>query len=137
MPELTARRKTDRQAMALQVIDLADEYRFAAWYKPEQPGTRRATVDLEFPRGLKLTVKFDASPGGTDPDTYVLNWHGVVEGTRLDPCWFGSVNPYHGHKATDVARGFEALQDLLRQRFASVRDDYAFITSGGSDALDS
>lgn len=130
MPELTARRKADRAVMARRVADLAGEYGLTAW---ETSSPRCRGVEVSGPHGLKVTVRFDAGPGRADPDTYVLNWHGVEEGTRLDPCWFGSVNPYYGHKATDVARGFEALQDLLRQRFASVRDDYAFITSGGSD----
>jgi hypothetical protein len=39
----------------------------------------------------------------------------------------GSVNPYHGHKATDVARGFRALYWLLERRFASIADGSAFV----------
>lgn len=119
----SAARKGDRAAMALQVVDLAGEYQLAAWYIPEVKGTRRAYADLQCPRGLKLTVKFDG--GSQDPDTYVLSWYGV-EGARLRPGKFGSVNSYHGHKATDVAHGFAELLDLLRRRFASIRDDSAF-----------
>lgn len=124
---LTARRKDHRLTMALQVVDLAGEYRFAAWQRPEKPGTRRTDVDIACPRGLKVTVRFDGANG---PDTYVLSWHGVEEGTRLHWGMFGNVNPCHGHKATDVATGFAQLLRTLRERFAAIRDDSAFITEG-------
>lgn len=124
---LTARRRADRAFMARQVVDLADEYKLAAWHKPEQPGTKRTDVDLECPRGLKVTVRFDGSRHATGPDTYVLSWHGVEDGTRLHPYRFSCVNPHHGHKATDVVTGFAALLRLLRERFAAIRDDSAFI----------
>lgn len=129
MAELSARRKADRAAMAHRVVDLADEYQLAAWHRPEAEGSRRTSVDLECPRGLKLTVTFDGDTRWNGPDVYVLSWYGVEDGTRLHPGMFRDVNPYHGHKATDVARGFADLEWTLRERFAVIRDDSAFVVS--------
>jgi hypothetical protein len=128
--ELTARRKADRAEMARQVAALAGEYGLAARYEPEQAGTRRASVDLAGPYGLKLTVTFDAN-GANGPDTYVLSWHGVEDGWRLSRARFSRVNEHHGHKATDVARGFGALYDLLLVRFTDIADGSAFIAEAG------
>jgi hypothetical protein len=130
MTELTERRKADRLAMALQVVDLAGEYKLAAWHRPEQDGTRRTDVDLLCPHGLAVTVRFRGSSPQREPDTYVLSWYGVEEGTRLHPGMFGNVNPCYGHKATDVAHGFAQLLRILRERFAVIRDGSAFITEG-------
>jgi hypothetical protein len=128
---LTSRRKAERAEMARQVVDLAREHGLTAEHKSEQPGTRRTAVYLAGPHGLKLTVEFDGAArnglGQSASDVYVLSWHGVNECARLDPSWFGSVNPYHGHKATDVAHGFEALMRVLRVRFAAIAGGYAFI----------
>lgn len=127
MSDLTAARKADRETMAHRVVDLASEYRLAAWHRPEEAGTRRTSVDLASPHGLKLTVTFDGSTRELHRDVYVLSWYGVEDGTRLHPGMFGNVNPYHGHKATDVARGFAQLERTLRERFAVIRDGSAFV----------
>jgi hypothetical protein len=129
VPELTARRKVDRAAMACQVADLAGEYGLTAEYQPEQPGTRQVSVALAGPHGLKLTVNFDGRSGACLPDVYVLSWHGVEDGTRLHWGVFGHVNPHHGHKATDVATGFAQLLRILRERFAVIADGSAFIVA--------
>jgi hypothetical protein len=122
---MSAKRKADRDAMASQVAALAVEFGLTAVHRIEEPGTRRTSVDLEAPHGLRLTVKFDATLYA--PDTYVLNWHGVHEGTRLHPGMFGIVNSFHGHKATDVPRGFAQLLRILRERFAVIADGSAFV----------
>lgn len=126
--ELTERRKADRVKMAAALVDLASAYQFAAHAEPEQPGTRRAAVRLEFPRGLRLTVDFDGAKRIQRPDVYVLSWHGVDDGVRLHPGMFGNVNRHYGHKATDVAHGFDQLLRILQERFRCIRDDSAFIT---------
>jgi hypothetical protein len=120
---LSARRKGDRQVMALRLVNLTGEYKLVANWIPEVKGSRRTHVDIEGPHGLKLSVRFDGN--GSDPDTYVLSWHGV-EDVRLAPGKFYSVNKFHGHKATDVAYGWAQLMNLLRRRFAAVRDGSAF-----------
>lgn len=127
---LTERRKADRAIMALQVVDLASEYGLAAWHRPEQPGTRHTSVDLAGPHGLKLTVHFYGITPFKAADTYVLSWHGTEDGWRLNPGTFGNVNSYHGHKATDVAHGFDALIAMLARRQASMADGSAFIQEG-------
>jgi hypothetical protein len=126
VPELSARRKADRAAMASQVAILAGGYGLLT--RPVS-GPRMRGTEVSAPHGLKVTVKFDAN-NASGPDTYVLSWHGVEEGTRLDPCWFARVNPYHGHKATDVVQGFGPLVRLLRVRFAAIADGYAFTLAG-------
>ena len=123
---MSAKRKADRGAMASQVAALAVEYGLTAVHRIEEPGTRRTSVDLSGPHGLRLTVKFDATLYA--PDTYLLSWHGVDEGTRLPPGMFGIVNSFHGHKATDVPRGFEQLTRILRERFTVIADGSAFVT---------
>lgn len=124
---LSATRKADRGVMALRLVDLAEDYRLAAWFRAEQPGTRRTSVDVAAGRGLKLTVTFRGR--SADPDLFVLSWHGVEPGWRLNPGRFSSVNIYHGHKATDIVRGFTALEALLRLRFAAIADGSAFVAN--------
>jgi hypothetical protein len=124
VPELTARRKADREAMAAQVAQLAAQHGITARAFIGR-GPRCVGVDLDGPHGLKVTVEFDGT--SDHPDIWVLSWHGVDDGWQLDPCWFGHVNQYHGHKATDVVHGFEALMRMLCVRFAAIADGYAFI----------
>jgi hypothetical protein len=129
---LTERRKADRAIMAHRVVDLASEYGLAAWHRPELPGSRETPVDLAGPHGLRTTVRFRGDSPQPEPDTYVLSWYGVDHpvpdsGIRLNPDRFGDVNPHHGCKATDVARGFHSLIALLAVRFASIKDGTAFI----------
>jgi hypothetical protein len=118
--------------MALRIVDLAGEYKFSARVHPGIYGPRHLAVDIEFPHGLKLTVNFDGSNRGAGPDVYVLSWHvdpWDEDSTRLHPGMFGNVNSFHGHKATDVARGFAQLTRILRERFAVIRDGSAFTCS--------
>jgi hypothetical protein len=124
--ELSARRKADRLAMCAQVSQLAGLHGITARGALCR-GRRAVAVDLTGPHGLSLTVRFDGTSPGTD--TFVLNWHGVDEGTRLRPGKFADVNPYHGRKATDVAHGFAELLAVLRTRFESIRDGSAFIVT--------
>lgn len=125
---LSARRKADRGDMAQQVIDLASEYGLTVTAFPEQAGSRRASVSVgSITYGLRVAVKFDGQ--AADPDIYVLSWFGVKDGWRLHPGMFGNVNSFHGHKATDVARGFAQLLRILRERFTVIADGSAFITA--------
>ena len=123
--QMSARSKADRGAMASQVAALAVEFGLTAVHRIEEPGTRRTSVDLAGPHGLRLTVKFDGA--GPDPNIYVLSWHGVDAGYLLSPDRFSHVNPHHGRKATDVAHGATALLDRLRIRFAAIADGSAFV----------
>lgn len=116
----TEKRKADRQAMAEAVITLAEQNNYSGKVSELD---RRLVVELTFYNGLQLMMAFDGLRG---LDTYVLSWHGVVEGIRLNEAKFGSVNAYHGHKATDFAYGFPGLMDLLGRRIASIKDGSAF-----------
>jgi hypothetical protein len=128
MSELTERRKTDRAVMAGHVEGLARSHGLQAAVVPEAPGTRHTRVVIAGPHGLSLTVHFWGSTPFKTADTYVLSWHGVETGWRLFPPVFGgSVNPYHGHKATDTAHGFAQLHYLLTRRFAAIADGTAFV----------
>jgi hypothetical protein len=127
---LTARRRADRSEMAQAVCFLLGEYRqLTGTLRPEQDGSRKTSVEIEGPHGLKVTVHFDGA-GANGPDTYVLSWHGVEDGVRLHWGMFGNVNRCHGCKATDVATGFAQLLRILRERFAVIADGSAFITEG-------
>ena len=128
--ELTSRRKADRAVMAGRIADLAREYGLAVVALPEQAATRKMSVAVGGPYGLRLTVDFDGASSGPGLDVYVLNWHGL-RGARFNRRRLVRVNPYHGHKATDVVYGFDELYGLLRPRFASVADGSAFILPRG------
>jgi hypothetical protein len=129
---MTERRKADRAVMAGKVAALAAEHGLQAEVRPaEEPLTRATFVDLVGPHGLRLTVSFQGRSPHTQPDTYVLSWYGVEDGWRLSPDAFGDVNPYHGHKATDVARSFPHLRALLRDRFETIADGTAFVQAAG------
>jgi hypothetical protein len=124
---LTERRKADRAIMAGTVAELARQYELSALVTGEQHGSRQTSVELTGPHGLKLAVRFRGNTPQSAPDTYVLSWHGVKAPWQLWPGTFGDVNPYHGCKATDVARGFDALLWLLERRFTAIADGSAFI----------
>ena len=134
-PALTERRKADRAKMAAQVAGLAAEHGIAARIvSGEHQRPRAMFVNLEGPHGLRLTVAFDGSNPQREADTYVLSWHGVERGWRLDPHRFGRVNPYHGHKATDVAHGFGALLAMLGRRFETIAGGTAYIAAPGTSS---
>lgn len=124
MTELTERRKADRARMAGAVAELARTHGLGVMVYPELPGTRRCSVDLHGPHGLGLTVSFDGASPQPVADTYVLSWHGSSR--RLRQAAFGSVNRHHGHKATDVARGFPELAALLARRLSAIAGGSAF-----------
>jgi hypothetical protein len=128
VPELTVRRAADRAAMASQVAILAGRHGLLT--RPVS-GPRMRGIEVSAPHGLQVTVKFEGS-GPLAPDTYLLSWHGVEEGTRLHPGMFNQVNPYHGHKATDVATGFEQLTRILRERFTVIANGSAFVSTASS-----
>jgi hypothetical protein len=124
---LTERRKADRALMAGTVAELAVMHGLSAVVTGEQHVSRQTSVELAGPHGLKTAVRFRGNTPQSAPDTYVLSWHGVKAPWQLWPGAFGDVNPYHGTKATDVARGFDALLGLLERRFAAIADGSAFI----------
>jgi hypothetical protein len=121
---LTERHKADRALMAGTVAELAREHGLTAWVTGEQHGSRRTSVGLAGPHGLKLAMYFDGK--SPQPDSYVLSWYGTEDGWRLNPGAFGNVNRFHGHKATDVAYDFNALVTKLGRRFAAIADGSAF-----------
>jgi hypothetical protein len=123
MTELTARRKADRAKIVKAVTDLAAEYGYPAEAEPERD--RCVTMYVRGPHGLSLMTMIGYS--GCDPDTYLIHWHGVERGFRLNPRVFNGVNPYHGCKATDSAFSAQHLTEILRRRFEAIRDDSAFI----------
>lgn len=124
---LTERRKADRAKMAGHIAELARQYGIGNLTTAEQHGSRQVSVDLAGPHGLKTTIQFRGNSPHSQPDTYVLSWHGVEDGWQLSPDTFGHVNPCHGHKATDVIRGFRPLLAALRWRFEDITDGSAFI----------
>jgi hypothetical protein len=132
---LTGRRKADRATMAAQVARLAAGHGIAARVTSgEHQRPRAMFVDLEGPHGLRLSVAFNGDSPRSEPDTYVLSWHGVADGWRLSASAFAHVNPYRGHKATDVAHGFTDLYCLLSQRLMAIADGSVFIPAAQEGA---
>jgi hypothetical protein len=129
---LTERRKADRAVMAQYVAELATGHGLRAEIRAEVPGSRETSVVLEGPHTLGLTVRFQGNSPQSEPDTYVLSWHmrsweDAGKGWQLTPYVFRGVNPYHGHKATDVVRGYRELTELLSNRFAHIQGGTAFM----------
>lgn len=131
MAELTERRQADRARMADAVADLARTYGLRAEIVPGQAGQRHTEVRISGPHTLGLTVRLDGSSPHPEPDTYVLSWHmkprsAEGAGWLLKPSEFQNVNPYHGTKATDIARGWDQLGRVLTLRFRSIASGAAF-----------
>jgi hypothetical protein len=127
---LTERRKADRALMAGSVAELARQYGLRAVVTGEQHGSRETSVNLSGPHELKLTVHFRGD--SVQPDTHVLIWYRVDHpvpgsGIQLNPAVFRNVDAHHGADAADVVHGFQALCELLKQRFAAIADGRAFI----------
>lgn len=121
---LTERRAADRAKMAEQVIALVRRHGFAAYVDEEMTLDRELWVRIKTARGLSLTLDFDGA--STQPDTYVLSWHGVEDPHKLSSGFAPSVNQYHWHKATDICEGFESLMDTLDRRLTSIASGEAF-----------
>lgn len=116
-------RANDRRGMAHLVSALCKE--FDIDHEVDMHYDKRATaVQIKAPKGLQLTCDFDGD--SPQPNVFVLSWyvHWEHRDTKLNPAAFGhdSVNPYHFRKATDVAYGFDELRQILRARFAAIKD---------------
>jgi hypothetical protein len=69
-----------------------------------------------------------------EPAGPLVHWHGASRRLRLLPGAWGSVNAFHGQKATSVPWGLSALPGVLRCGFQAVVDGSAFV--GSSRALE-
>lgn len=127
-------RKADRHAMAAQLADLIADCGFTSDIIEESDDgfhdRRVAVCILKLPYNLRLTIELEPCRGlGAElGHAEVLSWHGV-QGKRLNPDAFAfdAVNPFHGHKATDIIHTFDQLKHVLAKRLASVADGSAFI----------
>lgn len=127
MNHLTERRKGDRAKIAEAVRALAVELGCAAEIDTAPFGEmspRMIMVRIRTDRGLQLHVDLDGD--STQPDVHVLSWHMAHDvDTRLADA-FGDINPFHHSKATDVARGTEALLATIRRRLEKCADGSAY-----------
>ena len=123
---LSARRRADRQRMALQVQALATSFGFATFLDLAPPCTLRGiAVNIKAPPAL-LNVRFDGD--SSQPNVHVLAWHMAPSATaKFAPTFAPSVNPFHKQKATDIATGFPRLLAILAERFESLRSGAAFL----------
>lgn len=133
MTELNVSRRVDRRVMAKAVAGLAKEPWTATLIAREDGpdahpifDKRRTDVTLKGPRGLTVTVDFRGDSKLQREGTFVLSWHGVEDGAKLNPDQFQSVNQFHWHKATDVAEGFPMLLKVLELRMAAAVNGSAF-----------
>jgi hypothetical protein len=63
----------------------------------------------------------------------VVHWYGASRRLRLLPGAWGSVNAFHGQKATSVPWGLSALPGVLRCGFQAVVDGSAFVVDAEVD----
>ena len=120
---LTEKRAADRAKMAEQVIALVRRHDFTC-DMDDGLGPRELWVNIQTIHGLALTVTFDGA--SSQPDTYVLSWHGVEDPYKLRADFAPSVNQYHWHKATDICEGFESLMSTLDRRLTTLASGEAF-----------
>lgn len=125
---LSVKRQPDRLKMALALTALAESLGCTVERKEggSYPGPRCIQLALQAPGGLCVTVSLDGD--SWQPDTYVLSWHMALDSkNKLAPYPFGgSVNPHHFCKATNVAHGYESLQEQLQRGLVMARDGSAY-----------
>ena len=124
---LTERRKADRETMMAGVEALLQ--RLKVPYRHDELNLsiicpRRVSIELMFPRGLRLTVNFNGD--SPQPDVFVLSWHVSTKSRACLSDIFDSINNYHFQKATDIATGYERLLWKLESRILAVQDGSAF-----------
>jgi hypothetical protein len=68
-----------------------------------------------------------------EPAGPLVHWHGASRRLRLLPGAWGSVNAFHGKKATSVTWGLSALPGVLRCGFQAVVDGSAFVVDAEVD----
>lgn len=130
---LTMTRSADRQSLAGQIHVLARALGCETSEKSggDHPGKRAIVVDIAAPGGLCLSVYLNG--GVRDPDCFVLSWHmDYKSDAKLSHSAFLNVNPYHRHKATDVARGADELLRVLEKRLTACKDGSAYL---GADEM--
>ena len=62
-----------------------------------------------------------------EPTGPLVHWHGASRRLRLLPGAWGSVNAFHGKKATSAPWGLSALPGVLRCGFQAIVDGSAFV----------
>ena len=128
MNNFTERRKSDRVKMLAGVEALLQRLKVDYQITTDEllgMCPRRVALELTLPRGLQLTIDFDGD--SPQPDVFVLSWHmSTASSTCLAFGVFDSINNYHFQKATDVARGFDRLLQVLESRILAAQDGGAF-----------
>ncbi len=137
----TEKRAADRNAMALAVIALADEFGAAAerhdGSKDRYPGERCIIVDIELGE-CRVGVEFDGAPTNSQPDVFCMPWNTLSRSKARMTSAFGSavgadVNPCHRAKCMGFAKGFDVLLERLRLALECIRDGRAYDVPDGTD----
>lgn len=127
LPELSQRRKHDRERMVATVTELALAHGAACrTHCSDLPGhSREIRVDITAPGGLAVHVVFDGR--AFSPNLYLLAWHLESGSTnRLNPAVFPHVNPHHHRKCTECVEGFQSLCERLTRCLAAARTGAAY-----------
>ena len=120
---LTERRKADRAEMASRLEDLI--IHCGAKVTREEMGPREIWLNVEAPRGLRLTLDLDGD--SVQPDVHVLSWHMALDSDAcLSDRFYGSLNNYHFRKATTIAHGFDELCNAIETCLCDAADGTAF-----------
>lgn len=136
LPELSQRRKSDRERMAATVSELAQAHGASCrTYCSEHPAqSREIRVDIVAPGGLAVHIVFDGR--AVWPNRYLLAWHLASGSTNLlNPAVFPRVNPHHHRKCTECAESFPSLCERLAQGLAAARSGAAYQARASACAL--
>lgn len=125
----TERRKADREAMAANLMALAQEYGWEA--ERESLAAHEVSLHLSGPRGLAVWLLFDGKAHPLSRDCHCMAWTvhhssdarlSIAFGTAMG----SAVNPYHRQKCTAFASGFDTLRAAVEKAMQMANSGEAF-----------
>lgn len=130
---LSETRKKDRETMGKHIQDLAG--RVAPMHVLVHLLLNRRgeddyiTVEIDGPHPLYCRFDLRRSSRRDMDNVFVLSWffRAASDNKRIAPDFAQDTNHFHGHKATDVAHGFENLMTILMDRFWKMEHGKAFV----------
>lgn len=124
---LSVGRRLDRIEMARRLAAVCRTYNVPCEVTPHDMKSMRRRVDVRVKHASGLTGRVSFDGDSANGDTYLIHWYDCPKGYRLNPAVFASVNPFHFHKATDIADGFEQLLHVWEIRCVAISEGYAMV----------
>ena len=114
--------KKQRRKLANELAMIATASGATTEISEEKRSTR---VDCEWPGKVRCGFDIDdLHQGGV-----LFSWHRAEKRLQMGP-WFGSVNEYHGTKATSFGHNEGLAKKVFREGCEAVADGRAFVDGG-------